>query len=88
MFEMSQNGMSTRENGIGRKQRESPNPRLQQTVTFPLHGTYDNHVHNAQFQDNELYDLVSTCCNTVHWDTINTGNTRSDKRATHTSVPR
>ena len=45
-------------------------------------------IQYAQFQDNELYDLVSTCRNTVRWDTINKGDTRSDKRATHTSVPR
>ena len=47
--------MSTRENGIGRKQRESPNPRLQRTVTFSLHGTYDDHVHTGCYI---VYPLV------------------------------
>ena len=45
-------------------------------------------IQYAQFQDNELYDLVSTCHNTVHWDTINECDTRSDKRVSCTSVPR
>ena len=45
-------------------------------------------IQYAQFQDNELYDLVSTCHSTVRWDTINKGDTRSDERTTHTSVPR
>ena len=45
-------------------------------------------IQYTQFQDNELYDLVSTCRNTVCWDTINKRDTRSDERTTHTSVPR
>ena len=42
---MSQDGMGTHGTGIGWSQRESPNLRLQWTVTFHLHGTYNNHIH-------------------------------------------
>ena len=51
-MDIKENGMSQNESKWGEyawewNRMKPANPRLQQTVTFPLHGMYNNHVHSG-----------------------------------------